>query len=174
MWIVGYLIVCLLIADFISGLFHWLEDRYDFSNIPYVGGFINEYISKPNLEHHTYPQRFLNGDFWYRNYTTMIPAFASAIIVFYINPLFCLPFIMAGFSNEIHAFAHRKGKLPVFIEVLQDVGVFQNPRHHALHHTSPNNRYYCVITNFLNPILEQIKFWDRLEKLLLVLNIKVK
>jgi hypothetical protein len=171
MWYIGYILICLLIADFISGVFHWLEDRYDFSNIKYVGGFIDKFITQPNLEHHLYPQKFLNSNFWYRSSTTMIPAFSAAIIAYMINPIYCLPFIIAGFSNEIHAWAHMKGKLPQIIEVMQETGVLQNPRHHAIHHTSPNDRYYCVITNFLNPFLEHIKFWDRIEK---IIGVKVK
>lgn len=32
-----------------------------------------------------------------------------------------------------------------------------------MHHSDPKNTYYCPITNFVNPALERIDFWTRLE-----------
>ncbi len=41
--------------------------------------------------------------------------------------------------------------------------MLQTPRHHALHHTDPKNTFYCPITNMLNPVLERLQFWPRME-----------
>lgn len=170
MWLIGYIIICLLIADFLSGIFHWLEDTYTFSHIPFIGGFLDKYITVPNIEHHNNPGKFLEGSFWHRNYTTIIPSFIATIIFGLINPYFILPFIILGFANEIHAMAHRK--YSGIIKVLQDIGIFQGSKNHGLHHKNLNNSNYCVITNFVNPALEYIDFWRCLENFVLLLKYK--
>jgi ubiquitin-conjugating enzyme E2 variant len=67
-------------------------------------------------------------------------------------------------ANEIHKWSHRtrkeNGRL---ISALQDWHILQTPRHHGLHHADPKNTYYCPIFNFVNPVLERIAFWSRLE-----------
>ncbi|MFN7369371.1 MAG: fatty acid desaturase CarF family protein [Burkholderiales bacterium] len=42
----------------------------------------------------------------------------------------------------------------------------QTPRHHSQHHRGHNDTHYCVLTNLLNPILDQAKFWRVLEYLI--------
>jgi ubiquitin-conjugating enzyme E2 variant len=49
------------------------------------------------------------------------------------------------------------------INLLHNLRILQSPKHHAIHHTDPKSTHYCVITEFLNPILERIRFWTRLE-----------
>jgi ubiquitin-conjugating enzyme E2 variant len=39
----------------------------------------------------------------------------------------------------------------------------QSPRHHGRHHSGAKDSYYCVVTNVLNPVLEKVNFWRRLE-----------
>lgn len=46
---------------------------------------------------------------------------------------------------------------------LQRVGIFQSGRHHNLHHGSPFEVRYCVMTNYLNWILDEACFWRALE-----------
>jgi plasmanylethanolamine desaturase len=46
---------------------------------------------------------------------------------------------------------------------LQRAYVLQTPRHHGRHHQGEKNSHYCVVTNFLNPLLEEVGFWRRLE-----------
>ena len=48
---------------------------------------------------------------------------------------------------------------------LQRLYVLQTPRHHGRHHQGDKNTHYCVVTTFLNPLLEEVGFWRRLEKL---------
>ena len=67
-------------------------------------------------------------------------------------------------ANEIHKWSHRtrkeNGRL---IAALQDWHILQTPRHHGVHHSDPKNTYYCPITNFVNPVLEHLDFWTRVE-----------
>ena len=75
---------------------------------------------------------------------------------------FCL--IYGLMANEIHAISHRtmkeNGK---FISFLQKLGLLQSRRMHGYHHSAPYDVNYCVLTNYLNPILNKIGFWHFLE-----------
>ena len=70
-------------------------------------------------------------------------------------------------ANQIHKWAHRtRRENGRFVTMLHKLRLLQSPQHHARHHTDPKNSHYCTITNFLNPVLDTIRFWDGLEWLL--------
>lgn len=148
------LLAAWLIADFLSGFWHWIEDRYFEERWPIIG----KYIAKPNSLHHAQPAAFLESDYWTRNWTTILPA----AVAFLIYPSWV--FIFVSQANEIHAWAHQK--CSGWIRVLQDIGFLQSARHHGEHHRSPFAVRYCVMSNWLNPILDHIHFWRFLELLL--------
>ena len=54
---------------------------------------------------------------------------------------------------------------PALVSWLQRLHLLQSPRHHGRHHAGNKDSHYCVITNFLNPLLEEVSFWRRLEGL---------
>lgn len=156
--------ICILIADFITGFFHWVEDTY--------GTVDNSWLSKnfwePNIFHHKYPSKIAENNFWDRNYLQWLMAAISIFFIYLFNFLsweIALTIIIASFGNEIHVWNHRK-KNNFLIELLQDMCIVQTKLHHAKHHLSPYSTRYCVITNLLNPILEIIYFWRFLELLL--------
>ena len=153
------LLACWLLADFLSGFWHWLEDRYFEETWPIIG----TYIAKPNTLHHDQPAAFLNQGYWSRNYTTNIPAATAGLIALaYQAPLWVwLVLIMVSQANEVHAWAHQRCG-PV-IRALQVSGLFQSPRHHGEHHRSPFEVKYCVMSDWLNPILDLVGFWRGLE-----------
>ena len=67
-------------------------------------------------------------------------------------------------ANEFHKWAHRgKAANGRFITFLQTIGILQSPAHHAKHHRGQKNRYYCSLTNYLNPVLEVVRFWLAME-----------
>lgn len=156
---IGYLVTCWIAADFISGIFHWLEDRYARNHWPIIG----KYIATPNELHHKQPSAFLVGGYWRRNWTTLAVALPSFVMLF--PNKWCLIFLMASQANEIHAWAHQRcGR---WVRVLQTTGILQSPREHGLHHQSPYAVRYCPLSNWLNPILDEIKFWQMLEWVIL-------
>lgn len=166
-----YVISAYLMADFISGLFHWMEDRYFTVDMPIIG----EYIAAPNEKHHIEPLAFLKGNYWTRNWTTILPAlFVALICLSFYQFWLALVFIISSQSNEIHCWSHSKGSVNIFIKTLQETGLLQSPSHHGQHHYSPFAKRFCVLTNILNPILDVTRFWRGLEYILLQLNIKVK
>ena len=48
--------------------------------------------------------------------------------------------------------------------VLQEIGLLQSPVHHAGHHRPPSDRRYCVLTDWLNPVLDAVGIWALLER----------
>lgn len=166
MWIIILffkLIFCILLVDFVSGCFHWLEDAYGNEDWPIIG----ELVTKPNILHHHDPRYFTHYS-WLYSARILLGMGAVILTVAYalgqLNWLVIL-FVLIGINaNEIHKWAHRtpreNGKL---ITALQRSGLLQSPRHHGVHHRDPKNSHYCVITNYLNPVLERIGLWHALE-----------
>jgi ubiquitin-conjugating enzyme E2 variant len=67
-------------------------------------------------------------------------------------------------ANQVHKWSHQtRAENGPIVSFFQDWRILQNPRQHALHHTDPKNTYYCPLTNLLNPSLEFIGLWPKLE-----------
>jgi hypothetical protein len=77
----------------------------------------------------------------------------------------CLFAIIIANANQIHKWAHitRYEKKPKIVGYLQKMYLLQRTDHHGQHHRKPNNSHYCTVTNFLNPVLDKLKFWRALE-----------
>jgi hypothetical protein len=166
---IGYILICWLAADFMSGFWHWLEDRYFDTEWPVIG----QYIAKPNQLHHAQPAAFTKGSYWYRNYTTIVPAMTvgslAALCECWMLTLVCA---MVSQANEIHSWAHQRCNS--VIRLFQETGVIQSPNHHGQHHHDPFEIKYCVMTNWLNPFLDAVGFWRSAEVTLFRLGIPVR
>ena len=152
----------LFFADFVSGIFHWFEDRFGDPKWPVLGHTI-----RANQEHHFKPRAFLGGSFLSRNKE-----------VFAIGTLFLIGFWALGwlnlftgsavffgmFANEFHRAAHRSpkenGRLITWV---QKTGLAQSFAHHAHHHRKGKDTHYCVMTNYVNPVLERLQLFRGLE-----------
>lgn len=152
----------LYLADFISGVIHWLEDRYGNPKWPVIGHTIRE-----NQQHHFTPRSFLNGTLWTRNREVLIIglAFLAGFWAFGLLNVFTVSAVIFGVaSNEVHASAHRSpkenGRL---ITLLQKTGLMQSHKHHAAHHRKGKDTHFCVLTNHVNPVLERARFFQSLE-----------
>lgn len=149
-----------LAADFLSGLVHWLEDRYGDPAWPVLG----PHVIEPNIRHHTDQLAFTLVGYWQRNWTSIVPASIAAAVAYACGHVFAaLVLAMLSQANEIHAWAHQRCCRP--IRGLQLLGVLQSPEQHATHHRRPFDTYYCVMTDWLNPLLARIGFWPGLETL---------
>ena len=163
-----------LLADFITGVVHWWEDAYGDPRWKILG----PYIVQPNLEHHRNPRAMVHGTYWSRISFSLYTAIILAILFYFCGwhswrMVICLLFCSQG--NEVHAIAHRtneeNGKFFVF---LQKTWLMQGKRTHGWHHKAPYDTNFCVMTEFLNPILNKINFWTKIEWFLLkVFRIKV-
>lgn len=154
----------LFLADIISGLIHWFEDRYGNPKWPVLGHTI-----RANQEHHFRPRAFLEGSFLSRNREVFVigALFLAGFWVTGTLNLFTGSAVLFGmFANEFHRAAHRSpkenGRL---ITALQKTGLAQSFQHHAAHHRQGKDTHYCVVTNYTNPILERIGFFPALERI---------
>lgn len=156
----------LLCADFVSGVVHWLEDSYGNPSWPLIG----QSIIAPNIEHHHHPRSFTKGTFWSRNFGLMILSGLILSAVYLLGWFDWKWVFFAGIgsvANEIHCWAHRSPRENgSVIGSLQKIGILQSAKAHAIHHTDPKDRGYCTVTNYLNPILDRLRFFERIERML--------
>lgn len=159
----GSLTLAILAADFVVAVFHWIEDAYLREDCPVLG----DLIARPNVLHHYRPRHFLRKS-WFAScwdlwvVSGLVVALAWGLD--HLTPAVWVFAILAGNANQIHKWAHRsRRENGPWINLLHDLRILQGPKHHAIHHTDPKSTHYCVITEFLNPVLERIRFWTRLE-----------
>ncbi len=153
----------ILLADFFSGVLHWAEDTFGDENTPLVG----KSVIAPNELHHHKPMAFLEKS-WFESADILL---AIGILVLAGAAVFgalswqLILFVALGVNaNQIHKWAHyRRGDVPTVIKWLQKARLIQTRDHHLYHHRQQKNTHYCVMTNFLNPVLDKIKFWRGLE-----------
>ena len=169
MFIILQIFSGILLADFASGLVHWLEDNYGAKTTPLVGGAINA-----NILHHSEPRKFLRNN-WWNNSRAILPFVVFFSVVFYMTGqlnIFTLTFLLIGWNaNEIHKWSHQTEKeRPLIANWLQKLGIVQSPKQHNIHHGGNKDSSYCTVTVILNPILNTIKFWRGAEWLVFKLT----
>jgi TMEM189-like protein len=74
-------------------------------------------------------------------------------------------------TNQFHKWAHQESP-SAFARWLQRKRLVLGPSHHKLHHTEPFNRHCCITNGWLNPLLNKLKFFRRLEATLRFLGIE--
>lgn len=147
-----------IVADFLSGLVHWWEDRYGDPEWPILG----PHVIGPNIRHHEDQLAFTLAGYWTRNWTSIVPAGIAAAVAYACgHKFFALVLAMLSQANEVHAWSHQKCSRP--IRGLQLLGVFQSPEQHARHHKQPFDTNYCTLSDWLNPLLSAAGFWPGLE-----------
>lgn len=175
MWTGLTALLAWMLADFVSGLVHWWEDR------AIVGasrwGYINS-IRADNERHHVMPGYLLRYSWWGNINTTAPLAWGLSTICYVIHApqLLVFTFGFLGIGNLIHRFAHEPDRrLPWLVKILQDIGLFISPKQHSNHHygvtgrlisREESTRTYCVMSSWLNPWLDRIGFWNLLERVL--------
>lgn len=168
--IFGQLFLSYLLADFLSGVLHWVQDRYCQRSWPVVGAL----IVAPNDIHHREPRAFTKDGFLLRNWASIFVA-ASCLLIFTLTNsvnTFTIGFVIASclLPTQAHYWAHRTAKENgVFIAKLQQWGFIQSARGHWCHHGGAKDSHFCTMTDFVNPVLEQVRFFQRVEKLIWVL-----
>lgn len=167
------IILAWLLADFISGLAHWAEDKLLVN--PSRWGFL-EGIRLDNTLHHEKPAAMLKFTLWQNINTTAYWTLPIAAILFVFGApiVIWLAMVFVTFGNIIHRFAHyppHAKQMPLIVRWLQYSGAWLGYYHHFHHHFGNGLRlkkeesvqHYCVMSNWLNPVLDKIKFWKMLE-----------
>jgi ubiquitin-conjugating enzyme E2 variant len=153
-----YVIAAWLVADMISGVVHWWEDRYGNPEWPILGTF----VVKPNIRHHLSPRELAGLGYWERNWTTILPALIAASAFYACGWTFAATVAaMVSQANEVHAWSHRRCSRPV--RGLQLLGVLCSPEQHSEHHRRPFDRNYCTMSDWMNPLLSAFGVWEALE-----------
>lgn len=178
---VAIIVVAWFIADFITGVVHWAQDQYistERTKLSFLKG-----VAADNDLHHTRPAEMGKRTLWENTKISVvvsIPFFAtcwltSAHITFWFGMFFGI------FANAIHSFTHKpKNRIPPFVSFMQKTGMFQQTQHHAVHHFNNGKIItkedttirYCVMTNYLNPILDRIGFFPTCEWVISLFGIK--
>jgi len=156
-----------VVADFTSGFVHWAGDTWGTIETPYIGKSLILFFR----EHHVDPVHMTHRSFFVTNSKPF------AIIILFQVHLFFTPILSlriywylwfwifltvnAGLSNQLHSYAHQP-RCNKLIQFLQNWGIIISPRRHKVHHDNLDLGY-CISNGWLNPVLDSIGFWRKLE-----------
>jgi ubiquitin-conjugating enzyme E2 variant len=156
-----------LLADFVSGVVHWAEDTYARFKPRRKVRLLNV-VARDNEVHHRRPRDFLKRNWWQSSWDLALVGAAILAIAHLLGGISwaLLVFVLLSVNaNQMHKWAHRNPREnPALVTWLQRMHLLQSPRHHGRHHAGRKDSHYCVVTNFLNPLLEEVNFWRRLER----------
>lgn len=144
-----------LIADLLFGIFHEIGDSDRFGNLPIV-----KFIAAANIDHHKNPLAIVRQGYVSRNISSWI---GTLIIGALWLSIFGVSWILIGFAaggfmlSEVHKWAHSPRSAPYWARNIQKTGFFQSPKHHAIHHRPPHNKRFCVLTDYVNPVMDYIR-----------------
>lgn len=165
------ILVGLLLADLGSGMVHWLADTFGTPDMPVLGpNFV-----KPFREHHTDPKGITHHDFIEVNGNNCVVIMLFGMPFFLLIPnngevwaiwlemVLLMKFAGIFATNQIHKWSHQE-EPPAFARFLQRMGVIMSVDHHNVHHTAPFDTYYCITTGWMNPVMEKLGVFPRLER----------
>jgi ubiquitin-conjugating enzyme E2 variant len=165
-------------SDFTSGFVHWLFDSWGDLDTPVFGR-----LAIRTFRHHHVDQKALTKhDFVETNASnialTVIWSTCGLLIlrsetvtlfhVFLCQSLVCATYF-TSFTAQIHKWAHMDSP-PRVVGMLQRARLILHPDHHAVHHSAPYNRNYCITVGWLNGPLRAIRFFETLERTITALT----
>lgn len=158
------------LADLMTGTVHWFCDSFFSENTPLIGPLIIASFR----EHHTHPQLFTQDKFIEQDTTSfflllvpLVLAVGSKSSNIYDLSNYLWHCTLIGLSigafgtNLFHKWAHQKNP-PRFAKKLQKIGLILTPELHKKHHRSYSESF-CVTSGWLNPLLDYINFFPKLE-----------
>jgi ubiquitin-conjugating enzyme E2 variant len=172
------ILIGFILADIVSGIFHWFEDTYfDYCiDIPILSE-----IARDNEMHHYFPRGMISYSYLEHMQVTIPIGIFSTLVLYITNKSFVLkyPYLVTTLvffsviANIIHRFSHmRECENNSVVVFLQKTGIFSSHSHHSLHHTEIDTKY-CIISEYNNYLLDSIYFWRILEYIIyLFTNVK--
>ncbi len=160
-----------LLADLLAGTVHWIADRFFDPKTPLLGTM----LIAPFREHHEDVLEITRHDFYEvsgNNALVTIPiVILLAAIPSPVGFLAQLVSVMGASltlalfaTNQFHSWAHSSSP-PGWVQRLHGWGLILTPERHARHHRLDHDRAYCVTSGWLNPMLDRIGFFQRLERI---------
>ncbi len=160
-----------LLADFGSGVVHWIADTWGSESMPVFG----RRFLRPFRVHHSNPDDFLRRDFIDCNGDVAMltcPIFVAAWLVpdsselGRIGAVFLVALGAAALpTNQVHQWAHQPDP-PRLVAWLQRRGVILGRAEHARHHVPPHVSNYCIATGWCNRALGAVGFFPACERLI--------
>lgn len=161
--LIGQILTGWLLADFLGGILHWVED------VGLLPRFLDRHVGAPNRLHHADPLSVTrDSNLFRRNWTAWaatLPFILVGLVLAGPTPLVVSASAGALLSYEVHRWAHAPSSAPGIVRLLQEIGAFQSPKHHSRHHAPPQDRAFCILTDWLNPILDRSGVWLAAERL---------
>ena len=180
LWLAALAIpLSLLLGDFVGGLVHWTADTYFSENTPVVGPA----LIKPFRQHHLFPRDICTHTFVsiVGNVCILaVPVLSLCLYLLWVSnhgllafAILCITLMTAATvaTNVFHKWAHQE-EPSAGVRWLQRTRLILEPRHHQVHHTEPFEMHYCITNGWLNPLLNKIGFFRKLEALLRLLGIE--
>ncbi|HEY6230015.1 MAG TPA: fatty acid desaturase CarF family protein [Pyrinomonadaceae bacterium] len=172
LWLIAFAVPLGIVGgDFISGIVHWAADTYGSEDMPVIGPS----LVKPFRLHHVYPRDICTHGLVETTGNVCIlavPALSVCLYLMWLLPESVLvAFAVISFAlmsaatvatNQFHKWAHQENP-SAFARWLQRKRLVLEPAHHQRHHTRPFDVNYCITNGWLNPVLNRLKFFRRLE-----------
>ena len=171
MFVVAAAIAGVLAADFASGVVHWACDTFFDETTPLLGAA----LIAPFREHHHDPLAMTRRTFLdvnSSNWFALLPilactAWCDAALTNATSlcwHAFLVTFAPAtSLTNQFHQWAHTPNP-PRLVRRLQHAHLVLAPAVHDRHHAIGHGSAYCVTGGWLNPALDRIDFFGRLER----------
>ncbi len=155
-----------LLADFLTGLFHWFKDTYFSPHTPVIGLS----LIWPSRLHHIKPRYIMEFSDWdiIRSSAWWTLMWFGPIFYFFGLSIFNLSlFAFISINDVIHKYSHAtESDTPAAITFLQNIGIIQVYDEHHIHHIEPYAQNYCVMTPYINIWVEKINLWRLLENMI--------
>lgn len=172
LWMLAIAIPLGLVAsDFVTGILHWIPDTYGSEHTPVLGPS----VVKPFRLHHLYPRDICTHDLVEtlgNSCIIAVPALSLSLYLIWIMPdslwlapaVIFLSILAVGtvLTNQFHKWAHQE-RPSAIVRWLQRARIVLGPGHHELHHTEPFNKHYCITNGWLNPVLNRVGFFRKIE-----------
>jgi len=173
-WLAALAIPFALVSgDLVGGVVHWAADTYFSEDTPIVGPA----LIKPFRQHHLFPRDICTHTFVsiVGNVCILaVPVLSVCLYLLWISDHGLIAFailctaLMAATTvgtNIFHKWAHQE-KPAAGVRWLQRMRFVLEPNHHQVHHTEPFQMHYCITNGWLNPLLNKIGFFRKLEAIL--------
>lgn len=165
----GLAIPGVLAADLAAGLFHWFADTFFTPRTPVIGAT----LIRSFRDHHTWPRAIAESSAVVASGQNCLACVGLLGLALLFDPASLVGCLVLAFllvltagiaaTNLFHRWAHAESVGPG-IARLQRAGWILSPERHALHHSGRHDRAYCVTTGWLNPWLDAVGFFPRLER----------
>ena len=163
-------LAAVLAADLVSGLVHWICDRFFAEDTPVIGRM----LIHPFREHHVDPLAITRHGLFElcgNNALAVLLPVGGIVLAGAPRPsassiaahAFVIAFALAVFAtNQMHKWAHTERRSAA-VRFLQRTGLILSPAVHDRHHRGDFSNGYCVTTGWLNPLLDRYRVLPRCE-----------